>query len=1528
MSELDISNSVAIIGMAGRFPGAKNLDEFWLNLCNGVESTTFFSDEELQATGIDPSLLNDPNYIKAGAILEDIDRFDAAFFGFNPREAAIIDPQHRLFLECAWEALEAAGYNSQTYAGRIGTYAGVGWNSYLTSNLASNPELLQPSAEGYQTLIGNEKDYLTTRVSYQLNLTGPSINIQTACSTSLVAVCMACQSLQTYQCDMALAGGVTLSVPHKAGYFYQQGGILSPDSRCRAFDAKAQGTFPGNGVGIVVLKRLEDAIADNDCIHAVIRSSAMNNDGALKVGYTAPSVDGQAEVIAEAIALADLDPETIAYIETHGTGTALGDPIEIAALTKAFRAKTQKKGFCAIGSVKTNIGHLDTAAGVASLIKTVLALKHKKIPPSLHFEQPNPQIDFANSPFFVNTKLCEWESNGTSRRAGVSSFGIGGTNAHVILEEFHAEAQRRRGQREEGGTRGQGDKGTRRQGELIQNLTWQLLVLSAKTESALETATDNLARHLDKHSELNLADVAYTLQVGRREFNYRRIAIALDIEDTIDILTSRDPQKVFTRFQEPGDRAIAFLFPGQGAQYVNMGRELYHTESVFREWIDRSAKLLESYLKLDLRSLLFPSESEVEAAEKLKQTEFAQPALFAIEYALAQLWISWGIIPGAAIGHSIGEYVAACLSGVMSFEDALMLVAKRGRLMQQMPTGAMLAVFLPEAEVKTLLNENVSLAASNAPNLCVVSGTEKAIETLIEQLAAKGIECRRLHTSHAFHSQMMEPVREAFLEEVKKVKLNPPTIPFISNVTGTWITSTQATDANYWAKHLRQTVKFAGGISQLLQPDRILIEVGPGRTLSSLVKQQNPTQEVFSSLRHPKQQDSDVTFLLKSLGQLWLSGVAVNWEGFHAGKQRGRVPLPTYPFERQRYWIEPQTTVRKLAKKSNINDWFYVPSWKQVPLIKTKEIPSGCYLVFVDECGIGSQLVRQLQLAGQDAIAISTGENFEQRDRNNYTINPTNPNDYFALIQFITEQGNIPNQIIYLWSVTQSLETNQTLGFDSLLYLAQALEKQNNPIQLVVIANHLYQIIGNELLSPQKATILGACKVIPQDCSNINCCLIDVEIDASEKDKLIKQLIAEIKVTSENAIAAYRNNRRWVQIFEPISLEKNTQEPTLLRQEGVYLITGGLGEIALVLAEYLARTVQAKLILVGRSQLPKKEAWEEWLATHPPQDITSKKIGKLQALEKLGSQVLILSADVTNYDQMQQAIATAIKQFATINGVIHAAGIAGGGAIQLKILEAAEKVLAPKVEGTLILDELLKDINLDFWVLCSSLSSILGEFGQVDYCGANAFLDAFSHYKASQNSYPTVAINWDTWQEVGMAVNANIPNAFKQQREEILKQGITPTEGIDIFSRILQSGLSQVIVSTRDLPEVIEQQKNFSIASPAIPDLSITHSSISIQNFDNEVEQTISYLWQQFFGLEKIGIHDDFFDLGGHSLLAVQIASKLREIFQIELSVKELMFEATTVGKLAVLVVDKKDRQKDIDEIEKILEEVETNYSN
>ncbi len=904
---------IAIIGMAGRFPGAKNVAQFWQNLCDGVESISYFSDEELLASGVDPAFLRDRNYVKAGFVLEDIEMFDAAFFGFSPREAELLDPQQRVFLECAWEALENAGYNPKADNNLTGLYAGGNLSTYLFNNLASHPDLLQ--SLNLQITLGNDKDFIPTRVSYKLNLKGPSVNVGTACSTSLVAVHFACRGLLSYQCDMALAGGVAIQTPQIEGYFYQAGGMASADAHTRAFDAKATGGPFGRGAGIVVLKRLEDAVADGDYIYGVIKGSAINNDGAVKVSYTAPSVAGQAEVIAEAQAIASFEPDTITYIETHGTGTALGDPIEIRALDKVFRAGTSKKGFCAIGSVKPNVSHLNTAAGVTSLIKTALALKHQQIPPSLYFEEPNPEIDFANSPFYVNTQLSAWQTNGTPRRAGVSSFGLGGTNAHVVLEEAPGGEQ---------GSRGAGEQGR----------NYQLLVVSAKTSSALDTATTNLVNHLQQHPELNLADVAYTLQVGRHGLSHRRTVVCQDTQDAIAAL--QNPKRVLTSTQDMNERSVAFMFTGLGTHYVNMGSELYQLEPTFREHLDRCCSLFQPLLGLNLKEVIYPTSSAKQeatqeksgidlrqmlgrdpqsadpAAQKLNQTYLTQPALFAIEYALAQLWISWGIRPVAMIGYSIGEYTAATIAGVLSLEDAITLVAKRAQMIQELPGGAMLAVPLTEEEVQPFLNENLSLSAVNGSSQCVLAGTTQAVEELGRELSGKGLACRQLQTSHAFHSYMMEAIAESFTALVQTISLKPPQIPYLSNVTGTWITTEQATNPSYWTQHLCQPVLFADGINQLwTKHSPILLEVGPGQTLSSLAMQcldnvPDDNKVILSSLRYAYERESDVAFILNTLGQLWLEGIKIDWSGFYRHERRHRLPLPTYPFERQRYWIEPQ----------------------------------------------------------------------------------------------------------------------------------------------------------------------------------------------------------------------------------------------------------------------------------------------------------------------------------------------------------------------------------------------------------------------------------------------------------------------------------------------------------------------------------------------------------------------------------------------------------------------------------------------
>jgi phthiocerol/phenolphthiocerol synthesis type-I polyketide synthase E len=879
-------DGIAIIAMAGRFPQSQTLGEFWQNLCNGVESVTFLSPDEDHALVSDPTMRNNPHYVPAGAFLENIDLFDASFFGYTAREAQIIDPQHRLLLECAWELLEQAGYDTHQYPGRIGVYAGAGSSTYYLNHIHPNREL-EESMGGFQKMIGNEKDFLATRLAYKLGLKGPAITVQTGCSTSLTAVALATQSLLGYQCDLALAGGVSVTALEAQGYIYEAGGVSSPDGHCRAFDANAQGTFFGNGLGLVLLKRLEDALADNDQIYAVIKGIAINNDGDLKAGYTAPGIEGQAEVIAEALALADVHPETIGYVETHGTGTHLGDPIEIAALTRAFREKTQKRTFCAIGSVKTNIGHLDAAAGVVGLIKASLALKYKVIPPSLNFTRPNPEIDFANSPFYVNTQLTPWIEEKTPRRAGVSSFGIGGTNVHAILEEAPLT---RPGQEESAPV---------------------LLVLSARTASALEASTDNLVAYLQEHPELIGADVAWTLQLGRRAFAYRRIVVGETLQEALHYLQTRDPQRVFSNVQKAGDTSLAFLFPGQGVEHLHMGQQFYTEIPLYREWIDRCAELLFPLLNLDIRHVLFASEENAAGAEQqLAQPQMVQVTLFVTEYALARLLQDLGLQPAAMLGHSLGEYVAACLAGVISLEDALFLVVERGRLVQDvMLPGAMLSVSLSADEASKHLNTDLSLAAMNGPELCTIAGPEAAIIELAQQLTEKGIENRRLHVMRAFHSTMIEPIQDHFRQALLKIRLHSPQLPYISCATGTWISADEATDPEYWVRHLRQPVRFSQALQTLLQqPGCTPIEVGPRQTLLTLFKlhiQRGQRQSLLSvpTMGHQSdQQSSDQVTLRQLLGKLWLAGVNIHFARLYTGA-RQRTLLPTYPFERQRFWI-------------------------------------------------------------------------------------------------------------------------------------------------------------------------------------------------------------------------------------------------------------------------------------------------------------------------------------------------------------------------------------------------------------------------------------------------------------------------------------------------------------------------------------------------------------------------------------------------------------------------------------------------
>ena len=1568
------NEQVVIIGMAGRFPGADSVDEFWELLKSGKSGIRFLDDQELADTGVPPEIFQQPDYVRAYGGFSEADSFDAAFFGYSPREAELMDPQHRVFLECAWTALEDAGYDSQRYSGSIGVYAGAALNTYLV-NLFSDPKL-RDSVDTVQAVISNVMGLMPTRVSYQLDLKGPSCGIQTGCSTSLVSVHQACQSLLQRECDIALAGGVTVGGNEPQGYRYQSESITSPDGLCRAFDAEAQGTVFGNGVGIVVLKRLSDALTDGDAIYAVIKGSAINNDGSGKVSLTAPSVTGQAAVIAAALKNAKVDPASISYIEAHGTGTALGDPIEVAALNKVFGqvGSDQHASRCAIGSVKTNIGHLDAAAGIAGLIKTALALKHQQVPPSLNFRRANPKIDFANSPFTVQSQLSAWPRNGAPRRAGVSSFGMGGTNAHVILEEAPEEGRRKA----EGRRRKAENLGARRQDWAEPNqLADQLLVLSAKTATALETATANLAKHLQAHPHLDLADVAYTLQMGRRAFAYRRVCVCQTHADAIQQLTSGE---LSTQTVDAALPTIAFTFSGQGSQYPDMGRDLYEQEPVFRQAIDSCAEILAGE-GIALLELLYgkarkgsdgvmelgsdgvtplphypitPLPLSPSTHPPIHQTIHAQPTLFALEYALTQLWLSWGIEPQALIGHSIGEYVAACVAGVFSLEDGLRLVAARGRLMQQCPAGAMLSVALSEEELATFLPEDVAVAVVNGPQLCVVSGTEAAITRFHSLLESKDIACRRLRTSHAFHSPLMEPAMAAFEALVSQIMLRAPQIDLLSNVTGTWLTASEATDPAYWTRHLRQPVRFYNGVLELLQlPHPVLLEVGPGRTLATLAQQAaaavESTPTVLNSLPHPQETAADTAVILRSLGQLWSAGVAVQWSNYYdrrkvdgnTHEQRRRVSLPTYPFERERYWVALNTAGLKATKPlqetkaADLADWFYLPSWKRshLPAVQTplsnSETPIAeiqCGVIFTAET-VGSALVKRLRDANQSVITIQPGAEFSQKE-NGYTLNPGNSEDYRSLIQSLQAAEQMPTNIVHAWGLAEGL-ADLDLGFYSLLYLIQALVQASStsevtmPLSISVVTANGQDVIGADAINLLNSMTSGLCKVIPQEYPQLRCRHLDVSIPAAEPpalERLVDNLYRELAAT--DPVVAYREGYRWVQNYEPLPLP-DAQPP--LRPQGVYLIAGDLVEgLGMVYAQALRQEVQAKLLLIGRPGLPPPEEWERWMATHGPEHEVSRLIRKLQSLGTIETDYLWFSADLADELSVRAAVEQGSAKFGGFHGVIHAGAMGDRASCFISELtnEECDRQFRAKIQGVQVLESVLAEHEPDFYLLQSSLSAVVGGIGFGAYATANTYLDSLATLNHRPNKPHWISLNWDA---------CRLDDAPQDTGSALLDLALSPDEIWQATKRVLaQPHLSQVAISPSDLRVRIDQWIHHPETLRAKPqaDASENHFRPQISSEyvapRNAIETAVSVVMQELLGIEKVGIHDNFFELGGHSLLAIQAVTRLRKEFQVDLPMRAFLFETPTAAGIAKIIEENQPKDADQAALEALLNQIES----
>ncbi len=1353
-------DDIAIVGMAAHLPGARDISEFWENLRDGVESIVVLDEDALMAAGERPDMVNRQNYVAAAAPMDGFDMFDAEFFGFSPKEAAILDPQHRKFLEVSWAAMENAGHVPEDFSGDIGVYAGCGMGSYFYFNICSNPDLVRDVGMFLLRHTGNDKDFLCTRVSHVLDLKGPSVNLQTACSTSLVAVHYAAKALRDGDCDMALAGGVTIELPQGRGYLYKENEILSPDGHCHAFDHRAQGTVFGSGAGAVVLRRLGDALADGDHVHAVLKGSAVNNDGAAKAGYLAPSVDGQAAAVRAALDNANVPADSIGYVECHGTGTYLGDPIEVSALSQAYAQETNAKGFCKIGSVKTNIGHLDTAAGVAGLIKTSLALQNQEIPPSLGYEAPNPAIDFETTPFHVNDTLSRWPAGQAPRRAAVNALGVGGTNAHAILEEAPA----------------------RRPSE-ESDWPFHILTVSGRNKAALDDNAKTLAAHLRAHPEQPLADIAFTLKTGRRGFEKRRVVVAESHEEAASLLETGDATRVFSHDRLGDAPETAFMFPGGGAQYPGMARDLYETEPVFAEWMDRGLDHLQAQLDYDIRALWLPEPDQEDGAAKALQKPSVQlPLIMIVEYALAQLWQSWGIQPAALIGHSMGENTAACLSGVMTFEDCIDLVLLRGRLFDTVQKGGMLSVSLTEEELHPLLGADLDIASVNAPGLCAVSGPQRALDRLSADLTGRGVDHQRVQIDIAAHSRMLDSILPEFRAFLEKLDLKAPQIPFISNRSGDFISASDAMDPEYWVGQLRNTVLFAKGIDTLAADrQRVFLEVGPGRALSSLA-QMAPhvsTAQVLPSLRHPDQDVADDIWFMTTIGRLWACGVEADWAQIWGEARRNRVPLPTYAFQRSRYFIEPgKASVDEpaaLMRHEDVADWGYATTWRPTYAACDVDVTSDLgdvqpmnWLVFVDDASVMTPVVDRLKQAGHRVTTVTSGDSFAQMG-DDFVLAPDEGRaGYDALFDALSAQEMLPDRIAHGWLVTKDetyrpgssfFDRNVQHGFYSLLHLTQAMGDAGVEAgHVTVLTTGAAQVSKEGLAYPEKALIAGPIGVAPREFPGLTMSSLDIALPQHTKSRRVFKraaeepfqddqthaILEELLAEPGRATAALRDGRRFEERITQHALAEGDNATFV--EGGTYLITGGFGGIGQVLASDLLTRFKANVVLLARTPLPPREHWDRFAAGN-------RRVQTMRHLEKLGGNVVAMAGDVANIDDMQAIIAEVTARFGQINGVLHAAGHIDDAPILTKEAAAIEAVLAPKVQGLRVLDELFADGALDLMVLFSSSSTATRPAGQVDYVAANAYLNAFAKARSAAETR-VFAVNWGVWSDVGMAADA------------------------------------------------------------------------------------------------------------------------------------------------------------------------------
>ncbi|MFI0242108.1 SDR family NAD(P)-dependent oxidoreductase [Streptomyces sp. NPDC016845] len=1494
---VDTDGRIAVVGMAGRFPGAESADELWDLLENGTEAISRFTAEELRASGVPDADAAAPGYIPAKGVLPDIAGFDSQLFGYNALEASVIDPQQRIFLECAWAALEDAGCDPDRAQGPVAVYAGSLLSTYLIHNLLPRTDLR--AKLGVPLLFqGNQPDQLAGRAAYKLNLRGPAVSVQTACSTSLVAVHMAAQSLLTQECDLALAGGVTVTVPHRSGYLPVDGGIESPDGRCRPFGAGANGTVFGNGAGVVVLKRLSDALADGDRVQAVILGSAVNNDGAAKAGYTAPGVAGQAAVVREALSVADVSPRSIGYVEGHGTGTALGDPIEVEALTTAYRAAdpgTDAAAWCALGSVKSRVGHLDTAAGITGFISAVQALRHGRIPATLHADGDTPASDLTSTPFFVPDRSTAWPAGDGPRRAGVSAFGIGGTNAHVVLEEAPRPAGRP-----------DGEHGT------PQNTAFPVaLPLSARTSTALDTAAERLAAHLEADPEVPLADVARTLRAGRRRLDHRRVVLARDTAEAVTALRTGGRRDSVRARTDRVDAPVAFLLPGQGTQLPGMAAGLYDAHPVFRAALDECADLLRPHLGQDLTALLHSG-----GQEELRRTSLLQPAVVAVGHALARLWEHWGVRPTALLGHSLGEFTAAALSGVFELPDALRLAAVRGRLMEDTAAGAMLAVPLGEADAtEAAARYGLDLAAVNGPAATVLSGPLAAVDRAHADLEGRGLRPLRLPVDRAFHSALCDEAATRFGEEVAGVVRHAPAVPFVSGVSGDWITAELATDPAHWARQMREPVRFDRGLDTLaaLDDGLVLVENGPGSVLTDLVRSVRPgtggTRLAPPPLpsrgrRGPEDEPAGAAL---SLAGLWAHGAHVEWEPAAPG---ARVTgLPGYPFERRHHWIEPLTEALPTAPAPGSEPAGHVPRetadavhathvWRPAAADESADQLSGrrrTWLVLMDPDGAAQPVVDLLTARGQIVTVVQPGAAYRRVRRGVYELDPADPAQYSKLFADLRALVRTPTAVLYAWGLNTGQDTaaaapDETACYFGLVRLARAMADESvvNEVRLGVLTRGAFRTTAEERPDPAAAMLSGPVQVLPEEYANLSCSQVDLAagdaLDASRAEAVLNAVLA-----GPARLLALRGGALLTRTVEAVE-RPAPDSAARLREAGTWVITGGLGGIGRTLATRLAGVPGTRLALLGRHT--------------PDGDDGGPGAALLRDLRASGTEVLALRADVTDAGSLSGALDEVRAAFGAIDGVVHAAGVPGGGSVALRDDQDARAVFGPKVTGTRNLLAALRPDEARVLLVCSSLATVVPTYGQADYAAANAYLAAAAEAEAAGGVRHAVAVDWDMWAEVGMAGEAEVPADLKALQERMLAGALTAEQGARAFAALLDAPAGRAVVArssasvtdgTLRLADEPAGARPAAVALPR-PDLAIPYAAPR-----TPTEERLAEIYGEMLGIDRVGVHDDFLGLGGHSLLAAQIVARLRAEFDVDVPARAF-FEGGTVADLAELI--------------------------